>query len=110
MIQGAKSASKVDRFAARQKQRALAVLQRTGNDRAAANAGADIPVANNVSGLLPALAKILYHLENNVDCFLSMLSVYNWKSKKRDHAFPVGGVQVSAFLDQMCSGLANKFC
>jgi hypothetical protein len=58
---------------------------------------------------LPALAKILYHVEDNTNCLLGMVSVRNGKSKNGDHAFSVSRMQVSAFINQMFSGLANKF-
>src|SRR6266436_1415160 len=106
MVQSAESAGQFNWFAARQKQRALAVLQRAGNYHAGANPGADIP--GNFFVAFPALAKILYHIENNADCCLGMLRVRHWKSKESDHAFPVSGVQKSVFFGEVFSGLANK--
>src|ERR1041385_7172286 len=107
IVQSAESAGQFNRFAARQKQRALAILHRAGNYHAGTNPGADIP--GNFVVAFPALAKILHDIENNADCFLSVLVVRNWKSKEGDHAFAVGGMQVSPFLCQVRSGLANKF-
>src|SRR5689334_11484088 len=68
IVQSAESAGQFNRFAAREKQRPLSVLHRAGNYHAGANPGADLPGKFFVS--LPALAKILHHIENNPDCFL----------------------------------------
>ena len=38
-----------------------------------------------------------------------MLTVRHWKSKEGDYAFPVSGVQVSAFFREVRGALANKF-
>src|SRR5206468_7615546 len=110
MIQGAESAGQVNRFATRQKQRTLAVLQRTGNDRPRADSRADTSFVKDVFAIFAALAELLVDVEDNADCLLGMLRVRSWKSKDRDDAFSVGGVQVSTLFDELRSGSANKFC
>src|SRR5436190_24021639 len=95
MIQGAESAGQVNRFATRQKQRTLAVLQRTGNDRPRADSRADTSFVKDVFAIFAALAELLVDVEDNADCLLGMLRVRSWKSKDRDNAFSVGGVQVA---------------
>src|SRR6266436_4335200 len=110
MIQGAESASQVNRFAARQKQRPFAVLYRTGNNRARVDSRADAPSARGVFVISAALPEILTDVEDNADCLFGMPRVRNGKSKDRDDALSVGGVQVSTLFNEMRSGLANKFC
>src|SRR5213592_4451288 len=110
MIQGAESAGQINRFAARQKERTLAVLQRTGNDRPRADSRADTAFVKGVFAIFAALAEILIDVEDNADCLLGMFGVRSWKSKDCDDALSVGGVQVSTLFDQVRSGFANKFC
>src|SRR5260370_36893003 len=110
MIGGAESASEVNRFAARQKQRPFAVLYRTGNNRARADSRADAPSARGVFVISAALPEILIDVEDNADCLFGMPRVRNGKSKDRDDALSVGGVQISTLFNEMRSGLANKFC
>src|SRR5438552_5053979 len=110
MIEGAESARQFNGFTPRQQQRALAVLQRTGNYRTRANPGADVRIGKNVFAIRRALAKIFHHIQDNADCFLGVLSIRYWKSKKGDHAFPGSGLEVSAFVREMLSGPANKLC
>src|SRR5206468_11540421 len=110
MIEGAESAGQVNRFATRQKQRTRAVLQRTGNDRPRADSRADTSFVKDVFAIFAALAELLVDVENNADCLLGMLRVRSWKSKDRNDAFSVGGVQVSTLFNEVRSGFANKFC
>src|SRR5437773_5532081 len=110
MIEGAESASQVNRFATRQKQRTLAVLQRTGNDRPQADSRADTSFVKDVFAIFAALPELLVDVENNANCLLGMFGVQSWKSKDRNDAFSVGGVQVSTLYNEMRSGFANKFC
>src|SRR5437899_9700938 len=88
----------------------MALLQRTGNYHTRTNPRPDVLIGKSVFAICRALAKILHHIEDNAECFLGVLSIRNWKSKKNDHAFPVGGLEVSAFVREMLSGLANKLC
>src|SRR6266496_3065317 len=110
MIQGAESAGQVNRFATRQKQRTLAVLQRTGNNRARADSRADAPSARGVFVISAALPETLIEVKDNADCLLGMFGVRSWKSKNRDDALSVGRVQVRTLFNKMRSGLANKLC
>src|SRR5882724_171470 len=110
MIQGAESAGQVNRFATRQKQRTLAVLQRTGNDRPRADSRADTSFVKGVFAIFAALAEILIDVEDSANSLLGMCGVRSWKSKDRDDALSVGGVQVSTLFNEVPSGFANKFC
>src|SRR5438094_5586876 len=110
MIQGAESAGQINRFATRQKQRTLAVLQRTGNDRPRADSRADTSFVKDVFAIFAALAELLVDVEDNADCLLGMLRVRSWKSKDRDDALSVGGVQVSTLFNEVLTGFANTFC
>src|SRR5205807_7741335 len=88
----------------------MAVLQRTGNYHTRANPRPDVRIGKSVFAICRALAKIFHHIQDNAECFLGVLSIRNWKSKKGDHAFPVSGLEVRAFVREMLSGLANKLC
>src|SRR5207302_1971537 len=57
-----------------------------------------------------ALPEILGDVEENADCLFGMPRVRNGKSKDRDDALSVSGMQVSTLFNEMRSGLANKFC
>src|SRR5205823_8350072 len=101
MIQGAESAGQVNRFATRQKQRTLAVLQRTGNDRPRADSRADTSFVKVVFATFAALAEILIDIEESANSLLDMLRGRTWKSKDRDDALSVGGVQVSTLFNEV---------
>src|SRR5690242_18992844 len=107
MIQGTKSPGKIDRFAACQQQRSLNIYHCTGNDRARANPDPNIPLVRSFFLTLATLAKILQHFQDNAGCFLSMVSVWNWKSKERNDPFPVRGMQISVLGNEMRCRLAN---
>src|ERR1041385_3774862 len=109
MIESAESASKVNRFAAYEKQRSLALLQRTSNNHARTNPGAEIPIPRHFFIAFPTVAKSLHHIENNADGFPGMICVRNWEAKESDDAFAVSRVEVSTFFREVRGGLANKF-
>ena len=54
--------------------------------------------------------RILYHVEDNAHCFLRVLGVRRGKPENADDTFTISSLQVSAFVGQTRSGLANKFC
>src|SRR6266481_8211053 len=107
-IQRTESAGQLNRLATRQQRRATTVFHCTRNDRAAAHPGTEIPYATCVPLIFRGLARTLDHAENNSHRFLDVLRIGLGKSKDADDAFSVGGLQVSAFLNETRSSLTNE--
>src|SRR5262249_27867159 len=108
-IQRTESAGQLNRLATRQ-QRWTAVLHCACNDRAGTNPGTKISYAACLLWILRALARTLDHVEHNSHRLVDVLCIGSRKSKDSDHAFSVGGLQVSAFLNETRRSLMNELC
>ena len=102
----AKAPRQFNRFTARDQSRPLAILDRRDHHRARAHPEVHVAFRFAIGQL--GLAELFDHVQRHPHSFIAMVRIYFRKTKERDHALGISGLNISTRLHESVGRPADK--